>query len=126
MDTETTGGDLARMAERLRKRHKAATPGKWRRWTGHDTVGADVSINDRSSFSCHETVIEADNYKCPRVKANLDFAIAAHNALPALMDGLDVLRAENALLRSALREIRDVSDSLFLPLADMKAMEAAL
>jgi len=70
-----------------------------------------------------ETVIEADNYECPRVKANLDFAIAAHNALPALMD---VLRAENALLRSALREIRDVSDSLFLPLADMKALEAAL
>ena len=65
--------------------------------------------------------------------ATAEYVCALHNALPALMDGLDVLRAENALLRaenallrSALREIRDVSDSLFLPLADMKAMEGAL
>ena len=119
---------MKRSTQELRDLHAAATKGPWRWWTSnsHQRLSSDATGKDGDVLSAYRAkdglcvihVLDAD--------ANL--IVAAVNELPALLDEVETLRAENAKLHSLAEAARMYREAM--PRASGegrgKALDAAL
>jgi hypothetical protein len=82
---------------KLRELHAATTQGEWT--DGDSIVWLDNTDDDDFVSDCSLGYFSEE-----RQAANATFIAAAHNVMPALLDELERLRAENAALKGTPNE----------------------
>lgn len=84
------------MLTRLRELLAAATPGEWRLYAVKDTIevqhGEPRPINGRAPV-VHWMGFDGADMTVKQKRTNATLIVAAHNALPALLDAIDAAKA---------------------------------
>ena len=93
----------------LRRLYEAATPGEWHveKAANNRKVKPYVVLDGKPDHDDYEGMPVEKAWKGDAI-----FISAAHNALPALLDEVDRLTAENAALRQRDAEAREVAKEL--------------
>jgi hypothetical protein len=120
--TDLTTDDATRLRELLAK----ATPGPWA--THEDVPRAIVapSVDPHMSLLALD-VIDGDDDSVTAIigtQADADLIAAAVNALPAALDTIDRLRADNAAYEQRLRKVADGSVVVALDVGDWSVVVA--
>lgn len=112
--------------DELRRLHEAATPGDW------EATGWEAGSHGHKHDTCciavkgSQTFLTGDIPETPRRRATHKCIAASHNAIPRLLDALDVAEDERGVMRANWARQSAMTDEVRAECDALKAKLAAL